>query len=116
MSTLENIKQIMALIIQDTDTNKPDLYCSESVFIELSKRADCRTHPTQKNTIVMIPNVYWVKDVELTETDIVAYTNRGALIVDYLMLVSQLIFDEHGSLDDVNQLIQEFLDNKNNNL
>lgn len=109
MSTLDSIKNVITQIIQETDSQKPDIYCSTNVFSELIKRPDCQLHPTQKDTIVMLPNVYWTKDPVLEDTDMIAYTNRGLLIVQYLELVSQLIMDEHGSLDDVHKIIRELL-------
>lgn len=109
MSTLDEIKQIITQIVQEKETHKPDLYCSEYIFTELKKSSDCQTHPTQSNTIVMLPNVYWTCDQTLGEYNIVAYTRKGLLIMEYLKLVSQLIFDEQGSMEEVQQIIKSIL-------
>ena len=113
MSTMKNIEQVISQIMHDTDTYKPDLYCAEDVFQELIKRPDCQIHPIQKNTIVMLPNVYWSLDPKLTVPNIVAHTHRGELILEYLDLVSHYIFEEKGSIDEVQQMVQEFIKNKN---
>lgn len=115
MSTMKNIEQVISQIMHDTDTYKPDLYCAEDVFQELIKRPDCQEHPIQKNTVVMLPNVYWSLDPKLTVPNIVAHTHRGELILKYLDLVSHYIFEEKGSIDEVQQMVQEFIKKKNNN-
>lgn len=115
MSTIQNIEQVISQIMHDTDTYKPDLYCTEEVFQELVKRPDCQVHPIQKNTLVMLPNVYWTLETKLSVPNIVAHTHRGELILQYLDLVSYYIFEEKGSIDDVQEMVQKFIKSKNNN-
>ncbi len=115
MSTIQNIEQVISQIMHDTDTYKPDLYCTEEVFQELVKRPDCQVHPIQKNTLVMLPNVYWTLETKLSVPNIVAHTHRGELILQYLDLVSYYIFEEKGSIDDIQEMVQKFIKSKNNN-
>ncbi len=109
MTTLDSIRNVISKIILENDVRKPDLFCSEEVFSELRKRPDCQMHPTLQNTVVMLPNVYWTKSEEITVPNIVAHTKRGELILQYLELVTQLIFHEHGSFTDVQDIVKELI-------
>lgn len=111
MTTIENIKKIVSQIMYDSEVCKPDLYCSEDIFWELSQRPDCKIHPTQKETLVMLPNVYWALDIFLTVPNIKAHTRRGELILKYLELVSYYIFEENGSLIEIHNIVQDILKN-----
>lgn len=63
----------------------------------------------------MLPNVYWTLETKLSVPNIVAHTHRGELILQYLDLVSYYIFEEKGSIDDVQEMVQKFIKSKNNN-
>ncbi len=112
MSTLDSIKDVITQIIQESDIRKPDLFCAEDVFDELLKRPDCKIHPVMDDTVVMRPNVYWTKSSELSVPNIVANTHRGELILQYLDLVTKLIFEEQGSITDVQDIVRDLI-NKN---
>ncbi|MGL5955147.1 MAG: hypothetical protein ACRC0X_00865 [Brevinema sp.] len=109
---LDEIKSVITQIIQETDVRKPDLFCSEEIFLELLKRPDCQIHPIQKNTIVMLPNVYWTKDLSLSIPNIIPHTHRGILILRYLDLIANFLIEEQGSITDIHNIVKELINKR----
>ncbi|MGL4677146.1 MAG: hypothetical protein ACRCWI_05720 [Brevinema sp.] len=112
MSTLEEIKLIILQIVQETDVRKPDLFCSRELFLELLKRSDCQPHPLQKDTVVMLPNVYWTQNLSLSMPNIIAHTHRGVLILQYLELIANFIIKEHGSIIHVQNVVKDLINKR----
>ncbi len=112
MSTLDRIRDIIYQIIDETDVRKPDIFCSEYIFLGLTKRADCQLHPTQTNTIIMLPNVYWAIDPQMTIPNVIANTRRGELLMQYLELADYLMLEERGSIVDIQRVVREIINQR----
>ncbi len=105
--TLDKIKQVLVQILDDGSTDKPDLFCSEIVFLRLQGRSDCKGHPVRKDTLVMSPNIYWTIDKNMQSADIRPNTSKGRFVLQYLQLVSYYITMEHGEITLINNFIIE---------
>lgn len=103
----EQIKQVLIQIMDDESIGKPDIFCSEIIFMRLKERVDCEVHPIRQDTLVMYPNVYWTISYTIDNSDILPNTKKGYLVLKYLELVAHYANVENGDMSIIEDFILE---------